>query len=168
MLIVLIDKDGIMTQKQTRSLSNNQTDKLYQHILHYINSLYHNQTMKYRNFDPTTDQPITAADLLKEFTEPTVSVKTFDISKLISEHKTPTTDEDLTSKYLKRFDKIADIINKNAIKKDRTVNSTKSSLNEFDKYLKNKYPLADLRVEEKLSILLKKRITEIMQDSTST
>ncbi|TID15831.1 hypothetical protein CANINC_004361 [Pichia inconspicua] len=122
--------------------------------------------MKYRNFDPSTDQPISAVDLLKKYNEfDEVKIGNLDITKVIAQSNSNPTDEDLTSKLLKRFDKIANIINTNAIKKKSSLGvKRKENLTEFDKYLKNKYPLADIKTEEKLTILLKERIKEIVDD----
>lgn len=123
--------------------------------------------MKYRNFDPSTDQPISAAALLKkcdDFNE--IKLKSFDITNAIAESKPNSNNEDLTSKFLKRFDKIANIINSNAIKKgSKSTVKHKENLTEFDKYLKNKYPLADIKTEEKFTILLKERIKDIVDNT---
>lgn len=122
--------------------------------------------MKYRNFDPITDQPISADKLLHSISESNeIKLKTFNISQAISQSKTTPSDEDLTAKFLKRFNKIATIINKSATKKGANSRlKDRDNLNEFDKYLKNKYPLADIKTEEKLTLLLKKRIEEIINE----
>lgn len=138
--------------------------------------------MKYRNFDPDTNQPITAVELLERIsTDVNFKDKPFDITTLLSDldknksvkndSVTTKKEENLTGYVLQKYNRIASLINASSIKKKQrnsNSNSTSSSskipnIPEFDTYLDTKYPFAKIKTKEKYTILLKQRINELIQ-----
>lgn len=136
--------------------------------------------MKFRNFDPTTNQPIAAVDLIQKLSQDLkVQNDSLDITRLLK-HKPHDViddnkndrkeDNDLTNKFLTKYEKIASIINTKSIKKHSKISKSSSqgktisttNITEFDDYLNNKYPLSKYRTNEKLSILLRQRINELL------
>lgn len=141
--------------------------------------------MKYRNFDPNTDTTITVVQLLQKLSGESFNpdIDSIDINKLITRSeekgKVETTNqqrvsskENLTSKVLQKYGKIASVINAKVLKQKsgKVHSNTKASTNlriaEYDRYLNDQYPLAALRTEEKCSILLKQRVKEMIDEKS--
>lgn len=116
--------------------------------------------MKYRNFDPNTNQPTTPSQLLATISHSTDNEKLTNLNHLLN-FSSPSI---LPSSY----NKIANTINSKIIKSKRKAkNKSKKilsihteSIKEFDTYLNNKYPLSKLQNNAKFSSLLKNKLKE--------
>lgn len=137
--------------------------------------------MQYRNFDPETNQPITAFKLLEKLNQQSqFEFDTINITESIakSEEKTKIRKEvsngqsngnqNLTNKLLDRYGEIAKLINKRSIKRRHGNKITKlnthniTTISEYENYLNTKYPLAKLQTNDKVAMLVKSRINELL------
>lgn len=138
--------------------------------------------MKYRNFDPETNRPITALELLQKLEgNAELEVDILDITDVITKKEESRTqeqaqtsaqkDRDITSRMLDRYSKIAKTINKKSIKRrqagtaansTRTGSSGRTQIAEFEEYLSSKYPQAGVDTQKKLSLVLTQRIKELL------
>ncbi|KAG0674840.1 hypothetical protein C6P40_002003 [Pichia californica] len=140
--------------------------------------------MKYRNFDPETNQPISALELLQKLEKDLqFEVDTINLTELITTKKDNNINneeklnenKDITGKILKKYGEIAKFINSQSIKKKqrnikKSSNNSNNSNNsnilgipEFDEYLEMKYPLTTFKTTEKISLMLKERINELIE-----
>lgn len=124
--------------------------------------------MKYRNYDPKTKQPITAVSLLKSLSETkAVETDTVDINQLLSNIDSSGKEKDLTAKTLKKYSKIANLINSKVIKRNSSKNVkniNREHIKEFDDYLESKYPQAKAITNEKYSLIIKQRVKELIDE----
>lgn len=137
--------------------------------------------MKYRNFDPETNQPITALQLLEKLSQQSqFAFDTINIAESIvkSEEKRKirelsnngknTGNQDLTNKLLDRYGEIAKLINKRSIKRRHGNKITKSNthnittISEYENYLNNKYTLVKSQTDDKIIMSVKSRINELL------
>ena len=137
--------------------------------------------MKYRNFDPTSNQPINAVDLLEKISTLTSTENhTVDLVELLTKKTHERTkalptpkDKDLTVNLLGKYSKIADLINRKSVKRRKTSGIDKQSVKvstqiaEFDNYLESKYPMAKTRTKEKFTKLLNDRIRYLLEEEKS-
>ena len=142
-------------------------------------------TMKYRNFDPRNNQPITALELLQKLEENADLVADIiNITEVITNKEKSTSSErslddgsrkgrDITSQMLDKYSKIAKSINTKSIKRQHA-NSSSLSLStststeelkiaEYDEYLSSRYPQAGADAKQKLSLEVTKHIRELLK-----
>ena len=138
--------------------------------------------MKYRNFDPGNNQPITALDLLQKLEKNAdLEADVINITEVITKKKQSTSsertlddgsrkDRDITARMLDKYSKIAKSINTKSIKRQHTNSSSLFSLStdelkitEYDEYLSSRYPQAGADAKKKLSLELTKHIRELLK-----
>lgn len=133
--------------------------------------------MKYRNFDPETNQPISALKLLEKLDKDSnFELDTINITESITKYNKSHNDnenreninKDITNRILKKYEKIAKLSNMKSIqKKDMNKISQISgskTIPEYEEYLNIKYPLANIKTNEKISNLLTSRIKDLMNE----
>jgi hypothetical protein len=132
--------------------------------------------MKYRNFDPETDQPISAAKILGELSQTKQFEKNvIDISQLLNKRSEKLTEnksneKDLTSRTLKKYNRLARIINSKVTKRKESLKNSGTSIihrehiKEYDDYLENRYPLANFKTKEICSKIVKERIKQLINE----
>ena len=140
--------------------------------------------MQYRNFDPQTNRPITALELLQKLEENAeLEIDIIDITDVIAKKEESSTqeqtkkqaqkDRDITSRMLDRYSKIAKSINTKSVKRRQAGSSAGSTtraggsgggkqIAEFEDYLVSKYPQASVDTKRKLSVVLTQRIRELL------
>lgn len=138
-------------------------------------------TMKYRNFDPQNNQPITALELLQKLEENAdLEADIINITEVITKKGQSTSsertqddgsrkDRDITARMLDKYSKIAKSINTKSIKRQHTNSSSLSTsteelkIAEYDEYLSSRYPQAGADAKQKLSLELTKHIRELLK-----
>lgn len=140
--------------------------------------------MQYRNFDPQTNQPITALELLQKLEENAeLEVDIIDIRDVITRKeenrtqeqmkKSTQNDRDITSRMLDRYSKIAKSINTKSVKRRQAGSPAGSTtradgsgggtkIPEYEDYLASKYPQVSVDTKNKLSVVLTQRIKELL------
>lgn len=143
-------------------------------------------TMKYRNFDPHNNQPITALELLQKLEENAdLEADIINITEVITKKGQSTSseraqddgsrkDRDITARMLDKYSKIAKSINTKSIKRQHTNSSSLSTstststeelkIAEYDEYLSSRYPQAGADAKQKLSLELTKHIRELLKN----
>lgn len=134
--------------------------------------------MKYRNFDPETNQPISALKLLEKLNkDSSFELDTINITESITKYNSDynkddnnkeNENKDITNKILKRYKKIAKLSNMKSIQKkdlNKILQTPDSkTISEYEEYLNNKYPLANIKTKEKISNLITTRIKDLMNE----